>query len=145
MIGLALALSDRELLDALALLVDDLDPTPESVSARARSALAERADAVTLRLSSDSVHVEPACGGPRKLTFAGLDLRLDRVTGGLDVTGSARGARLVVARWPGGQVTAEVDGTGRFHVGRVPFGPVRFVLRGADPSGRDRATPWFVA
>jgi len=148
MTGLALALTDRDLLDALALVVDELDPMPGSLLARAWSALVERADAVTLRLSSDSVHVEPP-GAPRRLAFAGLDvrldLRLDDVADGLDVTGSVRAGTLVVARWPGGQATAEVDRTGRFDVGRVPFGPVRFVVRGAGASGRDHATPWFVA
>lgn len=152
MTDLKLASTDRELLDALALLVDDLDPMPAPLAARAWSALAERTDAVTLRLLCDSVHVERR-GTPRRLAFAGLDprldlrldLRLDRVAGGSEVAGLARVGALVVARWPGGQVPAEVDRTGRFHVGRVPFGPVRFVLRGADPSGRDHATPWFVA
>jgi hypothetical protein len=134
------AMTDRELLDALALVVDDLDPMPRALVARAWSALVERTDAVTARLLSDSVHVDP--GRPRRLVFAGLDLRLDPVAGGLRVTGSARAGALVVARWPGGQVTAQVDEVGRFHVDRVPFGPVRFVLRGV---GRDHATPWFVA
>ncbi|XVS64141.1 hypothetical protein ACQPYE_38830 [Actinosynnema sp. CA-299493] len=147
-IGPRLARTDRELLDALALVVDALDPMPGPLAARACSALVERTDAVTLGLSSDSVHVEPH-GMARRMAFTGLDLRLSRVAGGLDVTGTARvGAlvgALVVARWPGGQVTAEVGAAGRFHVGRVPFGPVRFVLRGAGASGRDHATPWFVA
>ena len=134
------ASTDRELLDALALVVDDRDPMPRALVARAWSALVERTDAVTARLLSDSVHVDP--GRPRRLVFAGLDLRLDRVAGGLRVTGSARAGALVVARWPGGQETAQVDEIGRFHVDRVPFGPVRFVLRGV---GRDHATPWFVA
>jgi hypothetical protein len=141
-IGLKAA-SDRDLLDALALLVDDLDPTPESVAVRARSALVERSssEVITLRLLSDSVH---APGRTRELAFTGLDLRFDPVVGGWEVTGPARAGTSVVARWPGGQVTAAVS-AGRFHVERVPFGPVRFVLRGADASGRDHVTPWFVA
>lgn len=143
MTGPTLTMTDRELLDALALVVDDLDPMPGPLLARARSALVERADAVTSRLLSDSVHVDP--GLPRRVVFAGLDLRLDRVAGGLRVTGSARAGAVVVARWPGGRVTAVVDQAGRFHLERVPFGPVRFVLRGVDASGRDHATPWFVA
>jgi hypothetical protein len=138
---LGFACTDRELLDALALVVDVLDPIPESLVAWAWSALAERADAVALRLLSDSVHVEPR-GGARRVVFAGLVLRLDRVDGGLSVTGFAPGAAVAVLRWPGDGVAAAVGADGSFHVERVPFGPVRCVLRGA---GRDRATPWFVA
>ncbi|ROP39666.1 hypothetical protein [Saccharothrix texasensis] len=144
MIGLKHASTDRELLDALAQLVDDLDPMPVSLAARACSALGERTDALTLAPSFDSVRVEPL-GTARRMAFAGLDLRLSPAAGGLDVTGTAAVGALVVARWPGGQVTAEVDAAGRFHVGRLPFGPVRFVLRGVDASGREHATPWFVA
>lgn len=133
--------TDRDLLDALARLIDALDPAPEAVAVRARSAFGERTDAACLRLRSDSVHVDPS-GGTRRVAFSGLDLRLGLVVGGWDVTGVARAGTAVVARWPGGAVTAAVDQLGRFRVGRVPFGPVRFVLRDA---GRERATPWFVA
>ncbi|MFE2753172.1 hypothetical protein ACFXGA_14365 [Actinosynnema sp. NPDC059335] len=137
---------DRALLDALAHLVDDLDPTPEAIRDRARAALAERADATPLRLLADSVRVDPpgmrGRGHARRLAFTDLDLRFDHVAGGLHVTGLARAATLAVARWPGGRVAAAVDPAGWFHVERVPFGPVSFVLRHA---GRDRATPWFVA
>lgn len=133
--------TDRELLDALAVVVDVLDPIPESLVAWAWSALAQRTGAAPLRSLSDSVHVEPR-GGARRLAFAGLTLRLDRVDGGLSVTGSAPGAAVAVVRWPGSEVAAVVGPDGWFHVERVPSGPVRCVLRGA---GRDRATPWFVA
>jgi hypothetical protein len=137
---------DRELLDALAHLVDDLDPTPEALAVRAHAALVERTDAAALRLLSDSVRVDPpgmrGRGGTRRVTFTGLDLRLDHLAGGLHVTGLTRAGVVAVARWPGGQVTAAVDEAGWFHVERVPFGPVRFVLRG---TSRDQATPWFVA
>ena len=139
--SLRLACTDRELLDALAVVVDCLDPIPESLVVRARSALAERTDAATLRLLSDSVHVEPR-GGTRRVTFAGLELRLDRVDGGLRVTGLAQGGSVAVVRWPGDEGAAVVGPDGWFRVERVPFGPVRCVLRGV---GRDRATPWFVA
>jgi hypothetical protein len=137
---------DRELLDALAHLVDDLDPTPETLAAQAQAALRERTDATALRLLTDSARVDPPgmrgrCG-TRTLTFAGLDVRLDHVTGGVHATGLARAGTHAVARWPGGQVTVAIDEAGWFHVERVPFGPVRFVLRGG---GRERATPWFVA
>lgn len=137
---------DRELLDALAHLVDDLDPTPDAITAQARAALAERTDAAPLRLLADSVRVDPpgmrGRGCARRLAFTDLDLRFDHVAGGLHVTGLAREATLAVARWPGGRAAAAVDAAGWFHVERVPFGPVRFVLR---RPGRDRATPWFVA
>ncbi|WP_158846960.1 hypothetical protein [Saccharothrix deserti] len=140
--------TDRELLDSLAHLVDDLDPTPETLAAKAQRALRERTDAAAMRLLSDSVRGAPpgmrGRGGTRTLTFTDLDLRLDHVTGGLHATGLVRAGTgtLAVARWPGGQVTAAIDPAGWFHVERLPFGPVRFVLRGA---GRDHATPWFVA
>ncbi len=133
--------TDRELLDALAAVVDRLDPTPDSLVGWARSALGERGDAVGLRPLADSVHGDPP-GAPRQLAFTGLDLRLDRVTGGLRVTGLARFGTLASVRWPGDEVAAVVGPAGWFHVARVPFGPVRCVLRGA---GRDHATPWFVA
>lgn len=134
---LGFACTDRELLDALAVLVDVLDPIPESLVAWAWSALAERTDEAAVRLLSDS-----ARGGARRLTFTGLALRLDRVDGGSSVTGSAPGAAVAVVRWQGDEVAAAVGPDGWFHVERVPSGPVRCVLRGA---GRDRATPWFVA
>ncbi|MFI9007030.1 hypothetical protein ACIGNX_07365 [Actinosynnema sp. NPDC053489] len=142
--------TDRGLLDALAALVEALDPTPAAVVVRARAALVERSDAVELPLLSDSVHAGSVHTGvgragpaaPRRLAFDGLDVRLDPVAGGLGVAGFVRAGALVLARWPGGEVASAVDGTGRFRVGRVPFGPVRFVVRGA---GRERATPWFVA
>jgi hypothetical protein len=138
--------SDRELLDALAHLVDNLDPTPQTLAAQARSALSERTGGTAMRLLSDSARVDPPgmrgrCG-TRTLTFTDLDLRLDHVTGGLHATGLARAGAVAVARWPGGEVTAVIDPTGWFHVDRVPLGPVRFVLRG---DGREHATPWFVA
>ncbi|ONI82431.1 hypothetical protein ALI22I_40805 [Saccharothrix sp. ALI-22-I] len=138
--------TDRELLDTLAHLVDDLDPTPRTLAAQAQCALNERTDAATMRLVADSVRTAPpgmrGRGGTRTLTFTDLDLRLDHVRGGLHATGLARAGTLAVVRWPGGQVTAAIDPAGWFHVERVPFGPVRFVLRG---TGRDHATPWFVA
>ncbi|MEU4746687.1 hypothetical protein AB0G02_40380, partial [Actinosynnema sp. NPDC023658] len=83
--------TDRELLDALAHLVDDLDPTPEALAAQARSALVERTGTPAMRLLSDSVRVDPpgmrGRGGTRRVTFTDVDLRLDHVTGGLHVTG----------------------------------------------------------
>ncbi|PSL54977.1 hypothetical protein B0I31_106497 [Saccharothrix carnea] len=133
--------TDRELLDALARVIDVLDPAPEAVAVRARSAFGERTGAACLRLLSDSVRVDPS-GGPRRVAFTGLDLRLELVVGGWDVTGVARVGTVVGARWPGGGVTAAVDEVGRFRLGRVPSGPVWFVLRCA---GREHATPWFVA
>ncbi|MFD0199399.1 MULTISPECIES: hypothetical protein [Saccharothrix] len=133
--------TDRELLDALARLIDVLDPAPEAVAVRARWAFGERTDAARLQLRSDSIRVDPS-GGTRRLTFTGLDVRLGLVVGGWDVTGVARGGTAVGVRWPGGGVTAAVDEVGRFRLGRVPCGPVRFVLRGA---GREHVTPWFVA
>lgn len=140
--------ADRDLLDTLAHLIDDLDPTPEGLTAQAQRALTERGDASAMRLLTDSVRVDPpgmrGRGGTRTLTFTGLALRLDQVAGGLHVTGLARvgtGTSAVVRR-PGGQVAVALDEAGWFHVDRIPFGPVRFVLRG---SGRDHATPWFVA
>jgi hypothetical protein len=137
--------SDRDLLDALAHLVDDLDPTPETLAAQAQAALRERTDATAMRLLTDSARVDPPgvrgrCGA-RTLAFTGLDLRLDHGTGGVHATGLARAGTLAVARWPGGQVAAVIE-AGWFHVERVPFGPVRFVLCG---DGRAHATPWFVA
>ncbi|QFZ23636.1 hypothetical protein [Saccharothrix syringae] len=138
---------DRLLLDALAHLVDHLDPAPDDLAARAADALAERVDAVPLRLLTDSALVTPPgtrgrCA-TRTLRFAGLDLQLDHADGGLHATGLApRPCALATARWPGGEVRAAVDRTGWFHLDGVPFGPVRFVLDG--PAGR-RATPWFVA
>lgn len=139
MIGVACG--DRRLLDALAALVDALDPAPASVAAGARSALGERTDAVPLGLRSDSVFADPP-GGPRRLAFRGLDLRLSPAEGGLRVSGVAAVGTFAVVRWPGGSVTSAVDRAGWFHVERVPFGPIRCVLRSA---GRDHATPWFVA
>ncbi|WP_447004675.1 hypothetical protein ACRAKI_34665 [Saccharothrix isguenensis] len=138
--------SDRELLDALAHLVDDLDPTPRTLASQARSALGERTGGTTMRLLSDSARVDPPgmrgrCG-TRTVTFTDLDLRLDHVAGGLHVTGLARAGALAVARRPGGEETAAIDEAGWFHVELLPFGPVRFVLRGG---GREHATPWFVA
>ncbi|WP_367134487.1 hypothetical protein [Saccharothrix sp. HUAS TT1] len=138
--------TDREVLDAIARLVDELDPAPATLADRARAALAERTGAAPLRLLSDSAEGEEpgmrGCGGGRRLRFTGLHLRLDHVAGGLQVTGLAVGASLVVARRPGGEVAVEVDEAGWFHLDRVPSGPVRFVLRGA---GCEHATRWFVA
>ncbi|MFE9744637.1 hypothetical protein ACFYOT_07025 [Saccharothrix saharensis] len=141
MIGVERACGDRALLDALAAVVDRFDPTPEHVAVRARAALGERTDAVPLRLLSDSVFLDRP-GGPRRVTFSGLDLRLSRDGGGVRVSGWARFGAFAVVRWPGGSVTSALDEAGWFHVERVPFGPVRCVLRGA---GRDHATPWFAA
>jgi hypothetical protein len=140
-IGVERACGDRALLDALAAAVDRFDPMPRRVAVRARAALAERTDAVPLRLLSDSVFVDPP-GGPRRVTFNGLDLRLTRDGGGVRVSGSARLGAFAVVRWPGGSVTSALDAAGWFYVERVPFGPVRCVLRGGGP---DHATPWFVA
>lgn len=138
--------SDRELLDALARLVDNLDPTPRTLAAQARSALRRRTGGSAMRLLSDSARVDPpgmrGRGGTRTLTFTDLDLRLDRVPTGLHATGLARFGTLAVAHWLGGRTTAAIDAAGWFHVDRVPLGPVRFVLRG---DGREHATPWFVA
>lgn len=138
--------TDRELLDALAHLVDDLDPAPETLAAQARAALAERTDATAMRLLTDSAQAAPPdvrgwCAA-RTMRFAGLDLQLDHVAGCLQATGLVRAGALVVVRRPGGQVTAPIDPAGWFHVDRVPPGPVRFVVHGA---GHPQATPWFVA
>ncbi|MFJ6670859.1 hypothetical protein ACIQMJ_07100 [Actinosynnema sp. NPDC091369] len=141
MIGVERACGDRALLDALAAVVDGLDPTPEHVAVRARTALGERTDAVPLRLLSDSVFADPP-GGPRRMAFNGLDLRLSPGGGAVRVSGSARVGSVAVVRWPGGSAVSALDAAGWFHVERVPFGPVRCVLRGAGP---DHATPWFVA
>jgi hypothetical protein len=138
-------MSDRELLDLLADLVDRLDPAPEHLAAQAQAALAERHDGDPLRLVTDSALTEPedvrGSSGTRTLRFGELDLRL----AGLDrlcVTGFARTGRLAVVRWPGGLVEAAIE-DGWFHVDHVPHGPVKFVLR--RPGRRDLATPWFVA
>ncbi|MFD1151375.1 hypothetical protein [Saccharothrix hoggarensis] len=140
--------ADRDLLDALAHLVDHLDPPPPALAARALSALDERTDAASLRLLSDTARVDPpgmrGCAGVRTLTFTGLDLQLDPGADGLHVTGltPANAGGLAAVRWPGGEATAPIDPAGWFHVDHVPHGPVKFVLR--RPDG-DHATPWFVA
>ncbi|MCE6995809.1 hypothetical protein LZG04_13515 [Saccharothrix sp. S26] len=133
--------TDRHLLDALAAAVDALDPAPASLAVRAWAALGERSDATPMPVLADSV-VDEVSGGTRELVFGGLDLRLSRAVGGLRVHGVVRGAAVVVVRWPGGSARTVVDAVGRFGVERVPFGPVRCVVRRA---GRDHATPWVVA
>lgn len=140
-------MNDRTLLDALADLIDRLDPPPLGLVGRARSALAERAGAAPTRLITDSAHTtDPGMRGGgrvRTLRFADLDLLLEPTGTGLHVTGLARTGTHAVANWPGGARTTPVDPSGWFHVDRVPPGPVRFVLR---HEGRpDLATRWFVA
>ncbi|MDQ2582750.1 hypothetical protein [Saccharothrix yanglingensis] len=144
--------TDRALLDALAHLVDRLDPTPEVLAHRARTALAERTDATPMRLLTDSAHTTPpgvrGRGSSRTLRFAGLDLQLDHVDNGLHATGLISPTTLpaltglVLVCRPGGETRARIDTDGWFHVDHVPFGPVRFVLHAP---ARDLATPWFTA
>lgn len=92
--------ADRLLLDALAHLVDHLDPAPGDLTARASGALAGRVGATPLRLLTDSALVTPpgARGrcATRTLRFVGLDLQLDPTTDGLHATGLA-GAGLTSA------------------------------------------------
>lgn len=141
--------ADRRLLDALAHLVDHLDPVPGDLAGRAAAALAERVEAAPMRLLTDSALVTPPgtrgrCA-TRTLRFVGLDLQLDHAADGLHATGLAHAAptgAVAVVRWPGGEAGAAIDGTGWFHLDGVPFGPVRFAVRGR--SGL-HATPWFVA
>ncbi|MGM1061047.1 hypothetical protein [Saccharothrix sp. Mg75] len=141
--------TDRELLDALAHLVDRLDPIPEVLAHHARSALAERTDALPMRLLTDSARTTPpgvrGRGATRTLRFAGLDLHLDHGETGLHATGltspTTRAGVVLVCR-PGSETRVQVDPSGWFHADHVPSGPIRFVLTG--PS-HDLTTPWFTA
>ncbi|CCH35367.1 hypothetical protein ABZ816_12230 [Actinosynnema sp. NPDC047251] len=140
-------MTDRPLLDALADLLDRLDPPPHSLAALASAALAERAGAALTRLITDSAHTaDTGMRGTcrvRTLRFADLDLRLEPTGTGLRATGLARTGTHAVTAWPGGSRTTPVDPTGWFHVDHVPPGPVRFVLR--DEGRPDLSTRWFVA
>ncbi|GAA1280632.1 hypothetical protein [Saccharothrix xinjiangensis] len=94
--------ADRLLLDALAHLVDHLDPAPGDLPARAAGALAERVEATPLRLLTDSALVTPPgtrgrCA-TRTLRFVGLDLQLDHSTDGLHATGLTTPAHTAPAR-----------------------------------------------
>ncbi|MFT7836230.1 hypothetical protein Q5530_08770 [Saccharothrix sp. BKS2] len=105
--------ADRLLLDALAHLVDHLDPTPDELAGRAAGALAERVEATPMRMLTDSALVTPPgtrgrCA-TRTLRFVGLDLLLDQAINGLHATGLA-GAGLT------GTGPANAD-TGLHHAG----------------------------
>ncbi|MEU4802334.1 hypothetical protein [Actinosynnema sp. NPDC023587] len=140
-------MNDRTLLDALAGLLDRVDPPPPALAARARTAFTERTGALPARLITDSAHTTETgmrgVGRIRTIRFTELDLRLEPTGTGLHVTGLARTGTHAVAHWPGGARTTPVDPSGWFHVDHVPPGPVRFVLR--DEGRPDIATRWFVA
>jgi len=85
--------ADRLLLNALAHLVDHLDPAPDELAGRAAGALAERVEATPMRMLTDSALVTPPgtrgrCA-TRTLRFVGLDLLLDHAISGLHATGLA--------------------------------------------------------
>ncbi|PRY43348.1 hypothetical protein [Umezawaea tangerina] len=144
--------ADRDLLDALAAVLDLVDPVPPHLAEAA--GFHPPTDAAPMDLLTDSALTAPAGvrgdGGTRTLRFTGpgttVDLRLDTATRlGVRAIGLVHPAvdgSTIRATWPDGVRSAPVDPIGRFHLDPLPTGPLRFVLR--RPTLPDLSTGWFV-
>ncbi|WNV91102.1 hypothetical protein [Umezawaea sp. Da 62-37] len=144
--------ADRDLLDALAAVLDRIDPVPPHLAGAAL--FHPPTDTALMTLLADSALTAPAGvrgdGGTRTLRFTGpgttVDLRLDTVphlgVRTLGLVSPAVEGSTVQATWPTGTSTAAVDRIGGFHLDPLPAGPLRFVLR--RPARPDLGTGWFV-
>jgi hypothetical protein len=144
--------TDRDLLDALAAVLDRIDPVPPHLAEAAL--FRPPTDAALLALLTDSALAAPAGvrgdSGTRTLRFTApdttVDLRLDTVprlgVRALGLVHPAVDDSTVEVTWPTGTRTAPVDRIGGFHVDPLPAGPLRFVLR--RPAHPDLSTGWFV-
>jgi hypothetical protein len=137
-------MSESDLLRELMATFDSFDPVPADVSAAALRAgeLAVGAKSCTplVFVAGDGVR------GPGDLLgFAGqgcrVDVQIDVAGDGVRLTGVAVGGGMAI-RWPGGEVSVDVDAVGRFTVAELPRGPLCVVLR--RPGRRDAVGPWFV-
>jgi hypothetical protein len=137
-------MSEVDLLRELAAAFDSFDPVPAEVSAAAVRAgdLAVGAKSCTplVFVAGDGVR-----GSGDLLGFAGqgcrVDVQIDVGDDGVLLTGVAVGGGVLV-RWPGGEVSVDVDAVGRYTVGGLPRGPLCVVVR--RPGRRDAVGPWFV-
>jgi hypothetical protein len=143
--------ADRDLLDELARLLDQVDPVPADLAEAA--GFWPPPDAVPLTWLSDSAVAAAAGtrggGGSRALRFTDdgttVDLRLDPVDGvgvrALGLVHPPRGGDVLVS-WPRGGLVSAIDGVGWFRADVVPGGPLRFVVR--QPGLPELSTGWFV-
>jgi len=142
---------DRDLLDDLAAVLDQVDPVPPHLAEAA--AFRPPTAFVPLEWTTDSAVAVPAgkrgAGGSRTLRFTAgtttVDLRLDTVDGlgvrALGLVHPPRGGSVLVS-WPSGDHVTDLDHIGWFRADLVPPGPLRFVVR--QPGLPDLTTGWFV-
>ncbi|MEO6084890.1 MAG: hypothetical protein ABIQ18_17440 [Umezawaea sp.] len=142
---------DRELLDELVGVLDQVDPVPPLLAEAA--GFPPPQDFVPFTWLSDSAVAVPAGtrggGGSRALRFSGdgttVDLRLDSVDGlgvrALGLVHPPRGGSVLVS-WAQGSAVCEIDLVGWFRAEVVPNGPLRFVVR--QPGSPELSTRWFV-
>jgi hypothetical protein len=142
--------SDEELLEVLAAVLERTDPVPADLVAAASAALTWRTiDAELAELLYDSA-VDPEPVLVRELTvarllaFAGAALSVDVELQGEELVGSLSppGPCAIELQQPAGSRQAESDDAGMFRLTGVQRGPARLVVR--DPTGGVVATPWVV-
>jgi hypothetical protein len=149
--------TDRELLDELAAVLDQVDPVPTYLAEAAEflppndfvpltwladSALAPLPGTRGSGTSRTLRFTESTGGNPNGTT---VDLRLDTVDGlgirALGLIHPSRGGSVQIS-WPGGRTVSDIDHIGWFRADVIPNGPLRFVIR--QPGQPDLSTGWFV-
>ncbi|MBD0293183.1 MAG: hypothetical protein ICV70_06370 [Jiangellaceae bacterium] len=146
--------NDRELLEALGAVLDEIDPVPEFLADAARMSLSWRTvDAELAELTADSALEGPAvrsARAPRMLTFDS-----DVATVVIEVTADVGGATRqllgqilhprpaeVQIRHLGGSVTVSADEHGRFRVAGLPPGLIRLACRFGGAAQPQLITSW---
>ncbi|HEX6341625.1 hypothetical protein [Umezawaea sp.] len=145
--------TDRDLLDALAAVLDQVDPVPPHLAEAAL--FRPPADLVPLTWLADSAVATPPNtrgAGPSRTLHLGhegdgttVDLRLDTVDDrgvrALGLVHPPRGGTVHVT-WPHGGTAGDIDDVGWFQADLLPTGPLRFVI--SQPGLPDLSTGWFV-
>lgn len=143
-------MSDRDLLDELKTILDQVDPIPPHLSEAAKF-VPPTHDTLMTWLSDSAVAAPPGMRGTsrsRSLSFTAddttIDLRLETVDGqgvrALGLVYPPRGGHVQVS-WPQGGTTGDIDTIGWFRT-EAPNGPLRFDVR--QPGLPALTTGWFI-
>jgi hypothetical protein len=144
--------SEEELGERLRKLFAASEPVPASLIQAANEAISWRdPDGELARLAAEPAS-EPSHlrgGQPRLMTFRSggvvVDLEVSAEDGSVRLLGELDPPRAagITAEWPGGRLTMQADGHGRFAAQGLPKGWIRLVIDIGPAPGGPVVTEWF--